>query len=268
MGVVEGAADVDGVVVVGPEAEALVHPRGEGRAGEHHRPSVPQALAQQVGDVERGDAQPGVGVGTLDPRHRPFGDVRGERHVGLEVAGELHGAVLAVLDVVRRAVGDLPQGGGQAVQPAPHERQRVLDLRVGGALESAADVIRERGGQGAARAFDLIHRSRVVEDRPHRAGQVVEAPCGELEPAGVRDDVLELVRLVDHHQIVLGEDGAVGAEVESQQVEVHHGHVGLAGLASRCLGEARVARRALAGAGALLCRHADRAPRLVRRLDG
>ena len=105
-------------------------------------------------------------------------------------------------------------------------------------------------------------RQPVVGDDPAgAAGQVDEAPAGELDAAGGRHDVLELVRLVDDRQLVVGEQHAVHGEVEAVEVEVHHDDVGLVGAVAGRLGEAHPAARAPRRAGALLSRHAQRAPR-------
>ena len=106
----------------------------------------------------------------------------------------------------------------------------------------------------------------VGDDAAGAAGQVEEAPAGDVDAAGGRHDVLELVGLVDHRQLVLGEQQPVHGQVEPVEVEVHDDDVGLLGPLAGGLGEAHPAARAARRARALLRRHAQRAPRPLRGL--
>src|SRR5690606_8465811 len=92
------------------------------------------------------------------------------------------------------------------------------------------------------------------------AGEVREAAAGEVDAAGGRHDLLQLVGLVDHHHLVLGEDHTAGGQVEPVEVEVDDDDVGLGGPQPGSFGEAHRPLRAAAGPGALPGRHADRGP--------
>ena len=96
----------------------------------------------------------------------------------------------------------------------------------------------------AARSLDIVDEGRLLDDRPDRPGEVHEPPGSDLEPARVRHDVLELMGLVDHHHVVLGQHGTVAVEIETEQVGVDHDHVGVGRPVPRLLGEARTALRA------------------------
>ena len=102
--------------------------------------------------------------------------------------------------------------------------------------------------------------------RRDEAGQVGEATGADGEAGGVRGDVLELVRLVDDHDVVLRQDHPARADVDAVEVGVDHDDVGRRGLPPRRLGEARLAERAAGGAGALLAGDADRGPGPVARV--
>ena len=84
----------------------------------------------------------------------------------------------------------------------------------------------------------------------------MRARCGEpagghLDAGGGGDGVLELVGLVDDDHVVLGQHRAAGGEVQPVEVGVDDDDVGVGGRPPGLLGEAVVALRALAGAGAL-----------------
>ena len=60
----------------------------------------------------------------------------------------------------------------------------------------------------------------------------------------VAHDVLEHVGLVEHDDVVLGQDRAAAADMEAVQVRVHDDHVGDLRPAACLLGEAFLAHRA------------------------
>ena len=106
----------------------------------------------------------------------------------------------------------------------------------------------------------------VVDDGPERSGQRGEPAGGDLDAGGGRDGVLELVGLVDDHDVVLGQHRPAGRQVQAVEVGVHDDDVGVGGGPPGLLGEAVVALGALAGPGALARPDADRGPRPERRL--
>ncbi len=85
-----------------------------------------------------------------------------------------------------------------------------------------------------------------------------EAAWAELHAEGGAHDVLEPVRLVEHDDVVLGEERAACTDVQSVEVRVDDDHVGDCGTAAGQLGEARLAHRAAVGAGALVAADGDR----------
>ena len=73
-----------------------------------------------------------------------------------------------------------------------------------------------------------------------------EAAGADRQAGGGRDDVLELVGLVDHDDVVLGQQRLAAGEVEAVEVGVDDHDVGSLGGPPGRLGEARLAR---AGSG-------------------
>ena len=97
------------------------------------------------------------------------------------------------------------------------------------------------------------------------AGHRDEPARRQLGADGVAHDVLEHVGLVEHHDVVLGQDHAAAADVQPVEVGVDDDDVGRRGPPAGLLGEARLAERAAVGARALVAADADRPPRRVRR---
>ena len=58
------------------------------------------------------------------------------------------------------------------------------------------------------------------------APSVTKRPGADLHADGVAHDVLEPVRLVEHHDVVLGQDRAAAADVEAVEVRVDDDDVG------------------------------------------
>ena len=121
-----------------------------------------------------------------------------------------------------------------------------------------------RGWSAAASAVaGLFEQAGPVggEHGPDDAGEGREPPGAERQPRRRRDDVFELVRLVEHDHVVLGQEGLAPGEVQSVEVGVDDHQRRRPGPAGRRhLGEARLAERAAGGAGALVARHAHRLP--------
>ena len=69
----------------------------------------------------------------------------------------------------------------------------------------------ESAWRAAERVGDRADQSRVGEDPAHDAASDDEASWCELDADGVAHDVLEAVRLVEHHDLVFGDDRSAGA---------------------------------------------------------
>ena len=104
--------------------------------------------------------------------------------------------------------------------------------------------------------------SRMRRTMPDRA---VKRPGAISTPDRVAHDVFEYVRLVEHHDVVLGQDRSAACDVEPVEMGVDHDDVGGRGPAASLLGETRIAQRAAIGAGTLVAADADRTPCVVRR---
>ncbi len=93
-----------------------------------------------------------------------------------------------------------------------------------------------------------------------RLGHGADAAGGDLHTERLGHDVLDGMRLVEHHDVVVGEHGPVAGDVGGVEMGVHHDDVGRRGALARLLGEADRARRAPEGAGALPGGHRHRRP--------
>jgi hypothetical protein len=100
----------------------------------------------------------------------------------------------------------------------------------------------------------------VDDHRAQRAREEPEAARCERDAGGRGHDLLELVRLVDHDQVVFGQQGAVHREMHAIEVGVHDHDVGSLPPRSGVLGEALVTPRASERAGALVPTDRDRTP--------
>ena len=85
-------------------------------------------------------------------------------------------------------------------------------------------------------------RSSAMIDLAARAS-AMKLPPLELDARGRGDDLLELMRLVEHDDVVLGQHAASGGEVHAVEVGVDHEYVGLRRFCPSPLGEARIADR-------------------------
>ncbi len=283
---VERRPHVDLRRVVRRQVELRCDPGWNRRGREHHRvreagagigvgvalhleptfTRIPQQLVEGDADVERGEAHPGVVPLGLHP-HDPVGR-RGEEPV--EVAHERVHAGLHPGDPrgdvrVRRL--DAPRRLGDRNQPltSGHEQRAH---RLGDAVgEPVAHHRGDRPFDPHADGGDALDH-RIVGDHPgghpRRGG---EPPRAQLDRRGRRDDVGQLVRLVDHQHVVVGQHGPAARQVQAVQVGVDHHHVGRSGAPAGVLGEAVVAAGAPAGARALAWSHAQRGPGCGRRLE-
>ena len=73
---------------------------------------------------------------------------------------------------------------------------------------------------------------RIVDHPAHDGSEVGEPARADLHADRVAHDVLELVRLVDHDHVVLGQQHAAAGDVEAVEVEVDDDDVGDRGPAS------------------------------------
>ena len=106
----------------------------------------------------------------------------------------------------------------------------------------------------------VVERSRELRIRDHRtdgAGQEAEPARCELDARGRGDDLLELVGLVDHDDLVLGQERPVHREMHAVEVGVDHDDVGFLTAGAGVLGEDSGAHRAAQRAGALIPADAD-----------
>ena len=108
----------------------------------------------------------------------------------------------------------------------------------------------------------------VTQDGARGDGQGPEPPGTDLEAEAVGHHVLDLVGLVEHHHLVLGQDGATAGEVGAVEVGVDDDDVGLGGPGPGVLGEAVATRRAAEGTRALARRGRHHRPGPEVRLEG
>ena len=94
------------------------------------------------------------------------------------------------------------------------------------------------------------------------------APGRDLDPEARGHDLLELVRLVEDDDLVLGQHGPAAGEVCTVEMRVDHDDVRRGGAVAGRLGEAAPALRAVEGAGTLPGPDAEHVPGAVRGLEG
>ena len=145
-------------------------------------------------------------------------------------------------------------------------RTDQLDRPSGDLVETLGQAGTDLGPDGVAQlapsVFEVVDDLAFGKNPADGAGQG-GAPSGcERRPGCLRDDVFELVGLVDDHDVVVGEN-PLGRHVQGVQVEVDDDDVGRRGPMPRQLGEAILAMRASGCARALVTADADHAPRLV-----
>ncbi len=252
-------------------------PQGERGRGEHDRLVREQVLGQHLADLERRDVQRG-GPGVVRPVIRPvqpddflaFADglVEGGDHpVGhdreLLEADErgLRGGDLGGIGVVVLRGGDLPHLGR-----AGHGG---VTQRGEGRGEALVELVHPAAGQGGEQRRQRVARLgkprdlRLVGEPPGPPHGEVDRVGGQLAGGHRGDPVDELVRLVDDHDAVLGQDAALAERVDGEQRVVGDHDVGLGGHPPGPLGEALDTEWAAARPEALARRHRDLPPRLV-----
>lgn len=239
--------------------------------GEHHRALAEQLVPEHAADGERRDAQGGraavggavepdhlgpVGLGGVPVRvehaHRRVVHLveRGER--GLALA-RLVGVVL--VGVARAHGGDAAPGGvADELQGQPQHLRQLVDAAGRG------------GGQQRLEVFAGLHELvgyGLVDQAADPAYGQHDRRLRQLGGDHRGDPVDQLVGLVDHHDLVLGQDRQVAHGVDGQQRVVGDDDVDLAGPRPGQLGEALGPAGAAAGAQALLGAHGELPPRLL-----
>ena len=207
-----------------------------------------------IGATSRRGADGGAG----DEGH----EARAHGEALVEVLGEGGGGLLGPhLALVRLAHAgvDGAQAGLHLVDATAAEHQRVRDVDRQGIGQALAQAGLERRSERLSSSFEQAGPVG-GEHGPDEAGEGREPPGAERQPRRRRDDVFELVRLVEDDHVVLGQEGLAPGEVEPVEVGVDDHQVGGLGPPACHLGEARLAERAAGGAGALLARHAHRLP--------
>ena len=124
--------------------------------------------------------------------------------------------------------------------------------------------LRASRSDSAISAIDPIScgSSTIRRTTPARA---VNRARRDLDADGVAHHVLEHVGLVEHDDVVLGQDRAAARHVQPVEVRVHDDHVGGRGAPPGLFGEARVAEGTPVGTGTLVAPDAHRPPRVVGR---
>ncbi len=162
-----------------------------------------------------------------------------------------------------------PQRTRQRVEAPTGElehRRQLLGLGGDGATVLAEHAPsrerRQHGVESVGHLGQRVDEPRPVgaDEPPSRLGYGAQAAGGDLHAERLGHHVLDGVRLVEHHDVVFGEDGPVAGDVGGVEVGVHHDHVGSRGALARLLGEADRARRAPEGPRALSGGHRHRRP--------
>ena len=178
-------------------------------------------------------------------------------------------------DVVQRGLGDLAAGRALRVlapltaQGAPAGPGRVSDRgqrsRRGPwqRVPPAGSQVLQRQGQALPGLGQPVGH-RLVDELPAAPGGGDDRAGGQLGGGHPGHPVHQLVRLVDHHHVVLGQHRAVVHGVDGQQRVVGDHDVGSAGLGPGLLGEAVVPDRAAGGAETLPGGHRHLPPGRVR----
>ena len=219
--VVEGAADVDDVDR-GPRAGPAVGRGGrEGGAGEDR--GALRTTAARRGPGPRRAAPAAARGSARGPRPTPRGlGAQLQDRVERRRPGDRRPSAARVAGAVDLGLvgGDGSQRGQQPRRRRCGRRPRPSDLGPAGPASAPADVARP--GRRRAREPARLDRAEQVAGRPGRAGRSGPGRRSGRRPRSsptvAEIDVLELVGLVDDHDVVLGEDGAARSEVEAVQV--------------------------------------------------
>ena len=263
LAVVERRADVEPGVVVGGEPERRrdrteVAAEPQRGAGEHDGLVGQQLVAHRPPDLQRRDVEPGrLPVGALgQPQHvgvaagrHPLGD---REHLLHRPTGLLPTRValgLVLLAGVRRQTGP-----GRVAD----EHQRVGE-HLGHGVDPARLGLGYRGRQRVARVAEFVGLAAL--DEPLRAARrAVDVTGRQLVGGGLGDPRGELVGLVDHHRVVVGDHRHALDRVDREQRVVGHDQVAAVGLLAGDLHEALLAEGALRRPEAVAVADADLPP--------
>jgi len=108
----------------------------------------------------------------------------------------------------------------------------------------------------------------LVQQRARCGHEGADAAGRHLHAEARGHHLLELMCLVEHDDVVLGQDGSPAGEMRAIEMRVHHHDVGSRGAVARPLGEALAARRAVKGARALTGADAQHVPGPIARFEG
>ena len=222
--------------------------------------AIPERLAQHLADHHGRGAQPRAGLGALAPDDRLVG-------IGVEAALEREGQRAAVWRATSSHSSPPPSSCAASVESAPRrplvaaigQRREVGRAHARGATPGSRAQPRSAAPWRSMSTRSALGRVRAVAlagalDLAREPDQVGHADA-RAEPLG--GDVLELVRLVEDDDVVLGQhaDAAVGRdpqpEVGEVQRVVDEHDLGLAGERPRPLGVAGRLHRAACAATAV-----------------
>ena len=188
-----------------------------------------------------------------------FGQVRR----GLQRAGLAARAVGVGRVAIVGEEAALAPGASQRVDDAPADLGRpvhqlgqltVVDGWPGVVVQDPRpDPVTQEGAQLVAHRGERVQQFPVafVDQRPCRGDDGAESSRRHLDPEARRHDLLELVRLVEDDDVVLGQHHSAAGQVGAVEVRVHDHDVGGRRTVAGGLGEAASSRGAVEGAGAL-----------------
>jgi hypothetical protein len=244
----------------------------ERRRGENGGPRAEQPLPQQPADGQRRRPQhlePGVVRALLAQPHDVVALGRVLLLEGLQHPDGDLGHLVQQCERQLAAGGPLRVLPAFAAQRLPAHRGGVDDrLQCAGCgarqrLPASGRQVLEGEAEALARLGEPIGQV-LVDELPAAPGRGGDGARGELRGGGAGDPVHELVRLVDHDDVVLREHRRVAHRVDRQQRVVRDDDVRPPGLGPRLLGEAVLADRAPGRAQALPRRHRHLPPGVVR----
>ena len=111
-------------------------------------------------------------------------------------------------------------------------------------VDARVRVRREHRREAQSGVVDGTGHIGVACDAAHRSRQRGEATGRELDAHGRGDDVLQLVRLVEHHHLVRRQEMAAARQMHGVEVSVDDDDVGLGGPLVRRLRQTELTLRA------------------------
>ena len=232
------------------EAELIGQRCGKSGTGEHRGCSRPHNIGEQAADIDGSDTQHRVLLGALDPGDLTGADLGDPVDVVDERGGRLDGTELPGADIAAAVVRYGSERGHCRFEPVAGKAEHAGRITIHSPAQPSSAFIGDGGTPLGSEIVDAGDDRRVGEDRSDGARQRSEPPAGEIDPGGGGDGVLQLMRLIDHHDLVLGKECTTGGEVHPVQMGVHDDDIGFHCCRTGSLGEAFVAFRAPRGAGA------------------